>query len=583
MKNIIITIIYIILYLPINVLASPELSFESIVIQQGKESTLSIKISGNKFNYAGINTTIVLPSELNIIEINPGSLLAGFSIDYRIYPNENKATILAYSENKTFSPSGTIFVMKIKAQENASPGHHTIKFESANSNNLINSKAALSNSDGSNSIIPILQNGNITISTADDTDWDGLPDKWEKLIIDSNQNDLIKTVNDVNPGDDFDGDGYSNLDEYKGQTDPTDPSDTPSQKDDHGDDCKTATMMSLNSTSEGIINKKGDFDYFKVEVNSRSALNIYTSGKFDSSGTLYNSSCENMEIDDNSGDNDNFKIVRSVSGGTFYISVKHSDESKTGEYTLHVESIPDDHGNSCLSATEIDLNSSIAGNIEGGRDNDYFKIQAPYDGKLSIYTTGETDTKGLFKSSNCSTIASNDDYQGNLNFRIDREITKGTYYIALSHYSTKGIGKYTFHANLLQNDKGIICGPGEPSIEITSYPPYNNRIRNVVGKVCHVNPILYKVAVYIYIDDYKLSGYWIKPNNFYPITDINQEGEWICDVTTAPYDWIATEIQAFLIPIDYKPPMENNMQSLPSSLFENAVDNVKIVRMTSPY
>jgi len=261
-----------------------------------------------------------------------------------------------------------------------------------------------------------------------------LPDKWEKLIINSNHNDHIKTINDVKPGDDFDVDGYSNLEEYKGQTDPTDPSDFPSQQDDHGDDCNTATTMSLNSTTHGVINKKADFDYFKVEVNSRSALNIYTSGTFDTSGTLYNSSCESMEIDDNSGDSDNFKILRYVSGGTFFISVQHSEESKTGQYTLHVDSIPDDHGNSCLSATEIDVNSSITGNIEGGRDNDYFKIQVPYDAKLSVYSTGGTDTKGLLKNNSCSTIASNDDFQGDKNFRIDREVTKGKYFVALKHY-----------------------------------------------------------------------------------------------------------------------------------------------------
>jgi len=122
MKKIIITTIYILLYLPFNALASPEFSFNNIILQQGKESTLNIKVSGSNNNYAGINATIVTPSGLNITEIKTGNLLAGFSFDYRIYPNENKATILAYSENKTFCPSGTMFVIKIKAKEKATPG-----------------------------------------------------------------------------------------------------------------------------------------------------------------------------------------------------------------------------------------------------------------------------------------------------------------------------------------------------------------------------------------------------------------------------------------------------------------------------
>ncbi|MCB1762910.1 MAG: VCBS repeat-containing protein [Gammaproteobacteria bacterium] len=54
-----------------------------------------------------------------------------------------------------------------------------------------------------------------------DSDQDGLPDEWEQRIIDSRQNDMISSVADVLPEDDFDGDGASNLEEYRSGTDPT--------------------------------------------------------------------------------------------------------------------------------------------------------------------------------------------------------------------------------------------------------------------------------------------------------------------------------------------------------------------------
>lgn len=62
-----------------------------------------------------------------------------------------------------------------------------------------------------------------------DVDDDGLPDSWEQQIIDHNQSDGITSIQDVLPGDDFDGDGYSNLEEYQAETDPTDSSSPPSK------------------------------------------------------------------------------------------------------------------------------------------------------------------------------------------------------------------------------------------------------------------------------------------------------------------------------------------------------------------
>jgi len=54
-----------------------------------------------------------------------------------------------------------------------------------------------------------------------DLDEDGMPDLFEQLIIDFNTGDGIDTIDDVLPGDDFDGDGRTNYDEYVNGTDPT--------------------------------------------------------------------------------------------------------------------------------------------------------------------------------------------------------------------------------------------------------------------------------------------------------------------------------------------------------------------------
>ena len=47
-----------------------------------------------------------------------------------------------------------------------------------------------------------------------DSDGDGLPDSWERKLIDTDPSGNLKILSDVKPGDDLDGDGMTNLQEY---------------------------------------------------------------------------------------------------------------------------------------------------------------------------------------------------------------------------------------------------------------------------------------------------------------------------------------------------------------------------------
>lgn len=56
---------------------------------------------------------------------------------------------------------------------------------------------------------------------------DGLPDAWKQDLINSDTTGRLRTLADIRPGDDLDGDGFSNLQELIAGTNPLDRSDSP--------------------------------------------------------------------------------------------------------------------------------------------------------------------------------------------------------------------------------------------------------------------------------------------------------------------------------------------------------------------
>ncbi|MEI7437637.1 MAG: hypothetical protein WCL16_12610, partial [bacterium] len=55
---------------------------------------------------------------------------------------------------------------------------------------------------------------NVTLTVGTDLDSDGLPDAWEEEIIGWLNDPRYNTIWDINPNDDADGDGVSNLSEF---------------------------------------------------------------------------------------------------------------------------------------------------------------------------------------------------------------------------------------------------------------------------------------------------------------------------------------------------------------------------------
>ena len=234
--------------------------------------------------------------------------------------------------------------------------------------------------------------------------------------------------------------------------------------DDHSNTRSGATEVSLGSSRSGEIETGSDVDYFRVQVGESGTLTVYTTGSLDTKGELQSSSGSRLASNDDGGSGSNFRIERSVSAGTYYVKVE-SYSSRTGSYTIHASfesssggggggGSSDDHSNTRSGATEVSLGSSRSGEIETGSDVDYFRVQVGESGTLTVYTTGSLDTKGELQSSSGSRLASNDDGGNGSNFRIERSVSAGTYYVKVEGFSSSSTGSYTIHASFSSGGDG---------------------------------------------------------------------------------------------------------------------------------
>ena len=117
---------------------------------------------------------------------------------------------------------------------------------------------------------------------------------------------------------------------------PSDPTLPPGIGDDHGDIFFEATQVSLGSSTAGSL-LDGDTDYFRVTMSNSGTLVAYTTGGTDTYGSILDSSGTVLASDDEGGESSNFRVVTSVSSGTYYIEVRGYGSSTIGDYTLHVD------------------------------------------------------------------------------------------------------------------------------------------------------------------------------------------------------------------------------------------------------
>jgi hypothetical protein len=104
-----------------------------------------------------------------------------------------------------------------------------------------------------------------------------------------------------------------------------------------------------------------------------------------------------------------------------------------------------------------------------------------------------------------------------------------------------------------------------PDIEFTHIPFYSSDTATYLsGKVHNAVIQNYGIAVYISVQG---AGWWTKPSFANPITTINSDSTFSCNIVTGGYDRYATEICAFLIPTGILPTPVSGNGCLSDSLY----------------
>ena len=102
----------------------------------------------------------------------------------------------------------------------------------------------------------------------------------------------------------------------------------------------------------------------------------------------------------------------------------------------------DDHGDDLSSATRVALPSETAGAVDSADDTDWFRFEVSARGEVTVETSGGLDAVGTLYDLGGNVLAVDDDSGGGLNFRIQRTLSVGTYFVRVASFGSD-TGNYT--------------------------------------------------------------------------------------------------------------------------------------------
>ena len=212
---------------------------------------------------------------------------------------------------------------------------------------------------------------------------------------------------------------------------------------DHADSRNSATAITLQTPTPGLISSSSDEDYFSFTLSEATGIFIYTtsylSGHLSTTGELQNSSGSLIKSDDDDAGirqhGDQLFLWDSLDAGTYYVKV---EASESGAYTLHTQLAPD--GTGVEDAVDVNLGESVGGILDtSSADEDFFRLELTQRADLFIKIARANeglDPLGTLLDGEGNVLASHDDsfIQGDRkrHFLFRRELEAGVYFLKVS-------------------------------------------------------------------------------------------------------------------------------------------------------
>ena len=131
--------------------------------------------------------------------------------------------------------------------------------------------------------------------------------------------------------------------------------------------------ISTGSTKTVSISTAGRQKYYSFKPSANMKIKFYSTGSSDTYGYLYDANLNQLASNDNSGENNNFLITYSLTGGTTYIfGAKFKSTSSTGSFSVKLEKVEDTPQETVIKSQSISI-TEAGGHIDG------FTYQAPRD------------------------------------------------------------------------------------------------------------------------------------------------------------------------------------------------------------
>ncbi|HND53542.1 MAG TPA: trypsin-like serine protease, partial [Pirellulaceae bacterium] len=243
-------------------------------------------------------------------------------------------------------------------------------------------------------------------------------------------------------------------------TPPPPPPPPPPSGDDHANaPGSSATVVTLNSTgdgtAQGVLEIAGDRDVFQFTVLKAGTAVITTAAGASGLDTylrIYNSAGTLVGQNDDYNQTLNSQVTLSVQPGVYYASIGSYQDAGVGAYQLSVKVTAATTGDKFSSAVAIPLasdgtgvvNSSISSTVTGR----VFSFVAQFTGQVvatTRATSGNLDTILNGYDAAARRVATNDDYGGTLNSRVQFSVVAGSkYYLEVVRYG-QTTGNFTLN------------------------------------------------------------------------------------------------------------------------------------------